>query len=90
MRMETVYFTLHVSGIKLLLEGKCSTNIPNMKGETAQNIPLNEDENYLLHMHVSGVMWVVSGTSSLMKDVIPMLGQQLNNYVILPILDCIV
>ena len=47
MRMETVYFTLHVSGIKLLLEGKCSTNIPNMKGETA---PLNEDENYLLHV----------------------------------------
>ena len=50
MRMETVYFTLHVSGIKLLLEGKCSTNIPNMKGETTQNIPLYEDENYLLHI----------------------------------------
>ena len=36
--------------IKLLLEGKCSTNIPNKKGETAQIIPLNEDGDCLLHI----------------------------------------
>ena len=36
--------------IKVLLEGKCSTNIPNMKGETVQNIPLNEDGDCLLHI----------------------------------------
>ena len=36
--------------IKLLLELRCSTNIPNKKGETAQCIPLNEDGDYLLHI----------------------------------------
>ena len=36
--------------IKVLLEGKCGTNIPNKKGETAQNIPLNEDGDCLLHI----------------------------------------
>jgi len=36
--------------IKLLLESKCSTNLPNMKGETAQDIPLNEDGDCLLHI----------------------------------------
>ena len=40
--------------IKLLLEGKCSTNIPNKKGETAQNIPLNEDGDCLLHIACQG------------------------------------
>ena len=36
--------------IKLFLERRCSTNIPNKKGETAQGIPLNEDGDYLLHI----------------------------------------
>ena len=36
--------------IKLLLEWKCNTNIPNQKGETAQDIPLNEDGDCLLHI----------------------------------------
>ena len=36
--------------IRLLLERKCSTNIPNEKSETAQDIPLNEDGDYLLHI----------------------------------------
>ena len=36
--------------IKVLLEGKCSTNIPNKKGEIAQNISLNEDGDCLLHV----------------------------------------
>ena len=36
--------------IKILLERRCSTNIPNKKGETAQNIPLNEDGDCLLHI----------------------------------------
>ena len=34
--------------IRLLLDRKCSTNIPNKKGETAQEIPLNEDGDCLL------------------------------------------
>ena len=36
--------------IKFLLDMRCSTNIPNKKGETAQDIPLNEDEDCLLHI----------------------------------------
>ena len=36
--------------IKLLLEMRCSTTIPNKKGETAQDIPLNEDGDHLLHL----------------------------------------
>ena len=36
--------------IKLLLVMRCSTNIPNKKGETAQDIPLNEDGDFLLHI----------------------------------------
>ena len=36
--------------IRLLLEMRCSTNIPNTKGETAQEIPLNKDEDCLLHI----------------------------------------
>ena len=36
--------------IRLLLEKRCSTNIPNQKGETAQEIPLNEDADCLLHI----------------------------------------
>ena len=39
-----------LNSINILLEGKCSTNIPNEKGETAQNIPLNEDGDCLLHI----------------------------------------
>ena len=34
--------------VRLLLNRKCSTNIPNKKGETAQEIPLNEDGDCLL------------------------------------------
>ena len=36
--------------VRLLLERKCSTNIPNKKGETAQEIPLNEDGDCLLQI----------------------------------------
>ena len=36
--------------IKVLLEMRCSTNIPNQKGETAQNIPLSEHGDRLLHI----------------------------------------
>ena len=36
--------------VRILLEMKCSTNIPNKKGETAQDIPLNEDGDCLLHI----------------------------------------
>ena len=36
--------------IKVLLEMRCSTNISNKKGETAQDIPLNEDGDCLLHI----------------------------------------
>ena len=36
--------------IKLLLKKKCSTNIPNKRGWTAQDIPLNEDGDCLLHI----------------------------------------
>ena len=36
--------------VKLLLKMKCSTNIPNKKGWTVQDIPLNEDGNCLLHI----------------------------------------
>ena len=36
--------------IKLLLEMRCSTNIPNKISKTAQAIPLNEDGDYLLHI----------------------------------------
>ena len=36
--------------VKLLLERRCSTIIPNKEGMTAQNIPLNEDGNCLLHI----------------------------------------
>ena len=32
-----------ISVFKFLLEIRCSTKIPNKKGETAQDIPLNED-----------------------------------------------
>ena len=36
--------------VKLFLKIRCSTNIPNKKGETAQDIPLNEDGDTLLHI----------------------------------------
>ena len=36
--------------IRFLLERRCSTTISNMKGETAQDIPLNEDGDCLLHI----------------------------------------
>ena len=36
--------------VKLLLKKKCSTNILNQKGETAQDIPLNEYGDCLLHI----------------------------------------
>ena len=36
--------------IKLLLEKRCNTNIPNKKGETARDIALNEDGDCLLHI----------------------------------------
>ena len=39
-----------LSIIRLLLERKCATNLPNKKGETAQDIPLNEDGDCLLHI----------------------------------------
>ena len=39
-----------LSVVKFLLKVRCSTNIPNKKGETAQNIPLNEDGDCLLHI----------------------------------------
>ena len=39
---------LHI--IRLLLQRKCNTIIVNSKGETAQNIPLNEDGDCLLHI----------------------------------------
>ena len=43
-------FLKSIKIIRLLLERKCSTIIPNMKGETAQNIPLNDDGDCLLHI----------------------------------------
>ena len=36
--------------IRLLLKRKCTTNTPNKKGETAEEIPLNEDGDCLLHI----------------------------------------
>ena len=36
--------------VKLLLERRCSTNVSNEKDETAQEIPFNEDGDYLLHV----------------------------------------
>jgi len=36
--------------IALLLEKKCGISIPNKKGETAQEIPLNEYGDHLLHL----------------------------------------
>ena len=36
--------------IKLLLEMRCGTNIPNKKGEIAQDMPLNEDGDYQVHI----------------------------------------
>ena len=36
--------------IRFLLERRCSTNVSNKKGETAQDIPLDEDGGYLLHI----------------------------------------
>ena len=36
--------------IKLLLKMKCITNIPNNKSQTAEEIPLNEDGDCLLHI----------------------------------------
>ena len=40
----------NLSIIKFLLEQKCSTSIPNKKGEIPQNISLNEDGDCLLHV----------------------------------------
>ena len=37
-------------GIVNIFQKRCSTNITNKKGETAQEIPLNEDGDYLLHV----------------------------------------
>ena len=39
-----------LSIIRLLLDRRCSINIPNKKGLTAQNIALNEEGDYLLHV----------------------------------------
>ena len=36
--------------IRLLLERRCSTTVPNQKGETAQEIPLDGDGDCLLHL----------------------------------------
>jgi len=36
--------------IRLLLERQCSTNIPNKKGEIAQEFPVNKDGDCLLHL----------------------------------------
>ena len=42
--------TKALSIVQLLLRKKCSTTIPNKIGKTAQEIPLNEDGDYLLHI----------------------------------------
>ena len=48
--LHTACYSKSLDSIKLLLEMRCSTNILNKKGETAQDIPLNEDGDYLLHI----------------------------------------
>ena len=48
--LHTAIYTKSLSTIKLLLERRCSTNIPNKKGESTQDIPLNEDGDSLLHI----------------------------------------
>ena len=48
--LHTACYVKSLSIIKLLLERRCSTNIPNTKGETAQDILLNEDGDSLLHI----------------------------------------
>ena len=47
-----LHIVCHLKALRIilpLLKRKCSTNIPNKEGETAQEIPLNEDGDYLLH-----------------------------------------
>ena len=39
-----------LSIVRLLLDRRCNTNIPNKRGETAEEIPLNEDGDCLLHI----------------------------------------
>ena len=48
--LHIVCYTKSLRIIRLLLEKRCSTNIPNKKGETAQDIPLNKDGDCLLHI----------------------------------------
>ena len=48
--LHVACYSKSLDTIKLLLQRKCSTNIPNKKGETAQDIPLNEDGDCLLHI----------------------------------------
>ena len=36
--------------VRFLLERRCSTNVPNKKGKTAQEIPLNKEGDCLLHL----------------------------------------
>ena len=48
--LHTACYMKSLSIIKLLLERRCNTYIPNKKGETPQDIPLNEDGDCLLHI----------------------------------------
>ena len=48
--LQIACYKRSLNDVKLLLKKECSTNIPNKKGETAQNIPLNEDGDCLLHI----------------------------------------
>ena len=48
--LHNACYQKELSTARILLEQKCSTNIPNMKGETAQDIPVNEDGDVLLHI----------------------------------------
>ena len=48
--LHIVCHTKSLRIVRLLLERKCSTKIPNKKGETAEEIPLNEDGDCLLHI----------------------------------------
>jgi len=48
--MHLACITKVLSIVRLLLERRCSTNIPNMINKTAQEIPLTEDGDCLLHI----------------------------------------
>ena len=48
--LHVACYEKNLSTIRFFLRQKCSTIIPNKKGETAQDIPLNEDGDCLLHI----------------------------------------